>query len=264
MRPIALVVEKDPGTRKLLEVVLSRLGFDVDVVAIPSDALVLLDTIDYDLLLVELLFPAASGLEVLSWLEANRPGALSRAAIVSGAPPRELGRAAAKWPSVAIVRKPFELTEVIELVRSRSAGEPRRKGSVLEELARRAVRAGAKAGVVVSLAGGSVEPIATFGYKPVVLEPFIPLTFDADVPLCAAMRSREAVWLASLTIAAKDYPALVDVWRNNGSRALCAVPLFRDERIAGAVGFSFREPRMFGERERETFASIAALALDLL
>lgn len=264
MRPIALVVEKDPGTRKLLEVILSRLGLEVDVVPTPFDAMVLLDTIEYDFIMLELLFPAGSGLDVLSWLETNRPEALSRATVVSAAPPLQLDRAAAKWPPVRIVRKPFELTEVIEVAQSRSSGGPRRTGGALEELARRAVRAGAKAGVIVSLDDGKVEPVASFGYTPVVLEPFLPLKYDADVPICAAMRSRSAVWLASLALAANDYPALIETWRNNGSKALCAVPLTRDDKVVGAVGFSFREPRMFAESERQTFASIAALALDLI
>jgi GAF domain-containing protein len=47
------------------------------------------------------------------------------------------------------------------------------------------------------------------------------------------------------------------VWEANQSRAVAALPLRRDGRIIGAVGWSFRSPRLFSEEEQQIFLEIA-------
>lgn len=264
MKPLALVVENDSGTRKLLEVLVSRIGIEVDLVATASDAILLLEQIDYDLVLLELLFAGTSGMEVLAWTEANRREALDRTVVVSSAPQMHLRRVAATWPSVRIIRKPFELEEMLAVLNATAGTAARRSGDSLEEFWRRSVRAGAKAGTIVALNGTSIEPVVTFGYKPGTFEAFLPLAIDAPVPLCAAMRFGQPVWLASLLMANPDYPLLAPAWERNESRAICCVPILRGDRIIGAAGWSFREARLFNESERELFLSIGEVAQTVL
>jgi len=264
MASIALVVENDAGTRKLLEAMLRRLDLEVDVVAAPASALALLEAVDYDLVLLELLFPGSSGSEVLSWLEQKRPDALQRTIVVSSAPITELGKVRTQWPSVRGIQKPFELSDILDIARGVTASPTRRTGTAFEEFVRRSVRAGARAAVIVAAGEADAKPVATFGYRAETIDPFLPLALDADVPICDAMRSRTPVWIASLGPAAETYPHLVDVWRANESRALCAIPIIRGDAVIGAVGFSFREPRMFAESEQQAFLALAELAADVI
>lgn len=264
MTSIALVVENDAGTRKLLEAMLRRLDLEVDVVAAPASALALLEAVDYDLVLLELLFPGSSGSEVLAWLEHNRPDVLQRTVVVSSAPLTELRKIKTQWPSVRRIQKPFELSDILDIARGVTASPTRRAGTAFEEFVRRSVRAGARAAVIVAAGETDAKPVATYGYRAETIDPFLPLPLDADVPICDALRSRTPVWIAALGPAAETYPHLVEIWRNNESRALCAVPIIRDDAVIGAVGFSFREPRMFAETEQQAFLALAEIAAELV
>ena len=61
MKPLLLVVENDSGTRRLLDVFLRRESFDVDPVSTGSEALLLLERIDYAAVVLDLLIPGRTG-----------------------------------------------------------------------------------------------------------------------------------------------------------------------------------------------------------
>src|SRR5207244_9447094 len=96
-------------------------------------------------------------------------------------------------------------------------------------------------------------------------ESHYPLAIDAPFPICAAARQGRAVWMSTLqTAAAAEYPLLVPIWREHGSFALAAIPILAGERVTGVAGWSFSEPRVFGEEERARLAAIAAGAAELV
>jgi CheY-like chemotaxis protein len=257
MKPLALVVENDAGTRKLLDVLLSRVGLEIDIVPTGSDAFIALQHVEYDALLIDLLVPGMSGLELLEWLAEARPDMLARTVVLSSAAPAKLEALRERWPALHTVRKPFELGEVIEVTQQVAVPRERREQSAQEKFCRHSMRAGAKAGVIVVANGAMAEPRLSFGYTKEMLDAFFPLALDAPYPLSATVRHGKPLWIASLIAAGPDYPLLAPVWAQNESRALAAIPLRDGDRIIGAAGWSFREPRTFSDAEQQLFTRIA-------
>ena len=261
MPPLALVVENDSGTQRLLTVLLTRLGFEVDALANGSDALLLLADIRYQLMVLELFLPSASGTEVLEWLRANRADDLRRAVVISSAPPALVQRVRARFPDVAVLTKPFELTELTGAVDAMNLalGE----GPALtpaQQFARRSVIAGAKAGVLVRRNGDELSLVHAFGYPVSAVQPWFPVPTDAGYPLSMCVREAQPQWFASLASAARTFPALEAVWRQHGSNALASVPVVSDGEVIGAAGWTFREPQLFDESEQRAFLAIATEA----
>lgn len=257
MKPLALVIENDRGTRKLLDVLLGRFGLAVDLVPTGSDALLLLEHVAYDLVLVDLMLSTTSGQDVLAWIAEHRPSMLARCIVLSSAAPVQLERVRERWPAVRTIRKPFELSEIVAIAQQTTAVPTRRTGSLGEEFTRRSVAAGAKAGVVLRRIGNGLVPVMWFGYAPGTVESYTPIALDAAVPLSVATRTAAPVWLASLAAAENDYPELMAVTAKSESRALAAVPVIRDGEAVGVAGWSFREARLFHEPEQQAFLSIA-------
>lgn len=257
MKPLVLVVENDRGTRKLLEVLLSRFGLAVDLVPTGSDALLLLEHVEYELLFIDLMLAATTGMDVLASIAANRPAMLARAVVLSSAAPVQLERVREKWPAVRTIRKPFELTEIVELAQAAASSPPRAEASIIEQFTRRSVAVGAKAGVITRLAGDKLMPILWYGYPAGTIEPYAPIAVASPMPICAAVRKAEPVWIASVAAADHGYPQLLPVWEQLGSRAVAAVPIMKDGVVIGATGWSFREPRLFHEPEQQAFVAIA-------
>ena len=257
MKPLALVIENDAGTRKLLDVLLSRLGLDVDLVPSGSDASVILQHVGYDVLLIDLFLPGKTGTQLLEWLAAERPHMLARAVIISSATPTQLDALRERWPAVRTIRKPFELGEVIEVTQEIAATRVPHTPTLEENFCRYSMRAGAKAGLIVRTNGDAVEPLLSFGYTPAMLEGYFPLRVDAPYPICTTLRHGKPLWIASIIAASPEYPTLAPVWEKNESRALATVPLCEGNRVVGAVGWSFREPRLFSDGEQQLLTRIA-------
>ncbi|HUP59338.1 MAG TPA: GAF domain-containing protein [Thermoanaerobaculia bacterium] len=263
MKPLALVVENDGGTRKLLDAVLSRAGFDVDLVSGSAGAVLLLGIIDYDIILLDLLFPGGSGEDVLRWLAEYRPAAVPKVVVMSSAPDHIIENVRRQWSDVRTLRKPFDLADIFGFAESAARPRPRAVTRA-EKFCRRSICAGAKAGVVVRRHDDFVDLVTSYGYAPGVAESWYPAPLSSAMPICAAMRNARPVWLASLTLAQPEYPLLVPVWEQYQSRAFAAVPLLRDGIVIGAAGWSFREPRLFNEAEQRSFTAIADLAADMI
>lgn len=259
MAPLALVVQHDSGTRKLLDVLLTRCDCEVDAVANGSDALQLLETIDYDITVVDLVVPGASGTDIVEWMHMHRPQAIRRTAMLSSAPPLITERIRAKHPALRLIRKPFELDELIEFVESARPYAEHPPLRVADQFARRSIAAGAKAGILVRKQGDQLELVHRFGYGPQI-ESWFPLPASEPFPLCSCVRDGSPRWIASPAVAAQQYPDLLPLFRQNQSTALASVPVMRDGEVIGAAGWTFREPRPFDESEQRAFTAIAAEA----
>jgi|SRR5262245_13624098 len=266
MRQSVLVVENDSGTRRLLDVFLRRESFEVDAVATGNEALLLFEHVDYAAVVLDLMIPGRTGTDVLDELAERRPGLLERVVVVSSATESHLRDVRGRYPAVAVLQKPFDLTELLVHVQQRAErqGFPRETDAA-QTFVRRSVVAGAKAGVVARSRGEVLELVTSVGYPPGVAESYFPLALDEHYPLCVAARHGRAVWVSTLHgEEAAKYPLLVPVWRKFGSFALAAVPIFGGDRVAGAVGWSFAEPQVFGDQERANLTSVAAVAAELL
>jgi CheY-like chemotaxis protein len=257
MKPLALVIENDRGTRRLLDVLLQRLRFEVDVVTTTAEALLLLEHVEYNLVFVDPRLTAIAGQDVLSWIAERCPAVLSRCVVLWSAAPKQLEHVRDQYPTVRTLRKPFELSAVIEIADTVATDAPRRMVSGVEELTRRSVAAGAKAGFVATITAGGILPVMWFGYDRAMIDSFAPIPLEAPTPISAAVRDGRPVWLTSLPSVAHDYPHLAPIWEKLNSRALAAVPVVREGVVLGAAGWTFPEPRVFEEPEQQALLAIA-------
>ena len=89
-RAKALVVEDDATTRTLLAGLLESIDCDVDVAADGEDALVQLQSRPYDVVLLDIVLPSMSGIDVMESLRRDRPNALGCVIVVTGLDIREI------------------------------------------------------------------------------------------------------------------------------------------------------------------------------
>lgn len=90
VRPTALVVEDDATTRTLLAGLLESIDCDVDIAADGEEALQRLQTRDYDVVLLDIVLPKMSGIDVMESLRRDRPQTLGCIIVVTGLDIREI------------------------------------------------------------------------------------------------------------------------------------------------------------------------------
>jgi two-component system cell cycle response regulator len=90
MRAKALVVEDEEVTRILLEHLLHSLDCDVDPAVDGEEALVQLRAHNYDVVLLDIILPKMSGIEVMEALLGDRSNALGCIIVVTGLDVREI------------------------------------------------------------------------------------------------------------------------------------------------------------------------------
>lgn len=108
-----LVCEDDSAIRNLVELLLRRSGYSVDVAADGCAAIDALAANTYAAVVLDLLMPRTNGYEVLRFLRQHRPQVLSRV-IVTTAFPKAFRE---EFPVASVVHKPFDIEELQSLVR---------------------------------------------------------------------------------------------------------------------------------------------------
>lgn len=118
MRPIptsacaVLIVEDDEPTRSLLCAIVARNGMRPVQAGDGRSAQALLSEAAFGAVLLDLLLPEISGVEILADLSANLPHVLERVIVVTAAvEPDFLARIEVKRPH-AVIRKPFNVKEL--------------------------------------------------------------------------------------------------------------------------------------------------------
>ena len=257
MRPTLLIVEDDAATRTLLSVLLTRAGFDVDAVADGSEALLLLSGVQYSAITLDLYMHGASGHDVLAAL-ASRPEVLARLIVVTAAPPAEVEQLRRTFRGIRAVRKPFDIDDLVAKTKA-AAGDFIPPRDLAADFCRRSILVGAHAGIVLTArpAREEFDVTASYGYESGALRRFLPISVNAQYPICKSYRLGQKIWISSVKRATAEYPLLSTIWETTNAQALVTLPLVAHERSIGAVGWSFREPRAFEHREREELASIA-------
>lgn len=114
MSPVRiLVVDDDDAIRSLLRLVASRAGFEVHVAADGKQAMSLITSERYHVMLLDLMMPVMSGYEVLAQLEriATAPPVIIVSAMADGRP-SALDSARVH----GILHKPFDVERVVHLL----------------------------------------------------------------------------------------------------------------------------------------------------
>jgi CheY-like chemotaxis protein len=120
--PRVLIAEDDDGVRLLLGTILRRSGALVEFAGDGREAIEMLRMNDYDAILLDLMMPMASGFEVLAWLHQEKRGLAQRRVIVLTAMAERDLVNLTKDRVFAVLRKPFELDELMTRVSSCIAG----------------------------------------------------------------------------------------------------------------------------------------------
>jgi DNA-binding response OmpR family regulator len=84
VRAKALIVEDDRSTSRLLREILMSEGCDADVAYDGEAAMTHLRSGDYDLMLLDIILPRVSGLDVMDWLREEKAHVLERTIVVTG------------------------------------------------------------------------------------------------------------------------------------------------------------------------------------
>lgn len=112
-----LVVEDDEGIRESVAEMLELSGFTVTTVADGMEALRWLSVQPGECAMVlDLLMPVMTGVDVLESLKATRPEVIARTVVVSASP--DLLRNVAAFGVAGTLSKPFDLNALVEAVRS--------------------------------------------------------------------------------------------------------------------------------------------------
>jgi DNA-binding response OmpR family regulator len=107
----ALVVEDDEAILRLVKIVLGRENFIVEGVKSAQEAITLLDSVAYDLLIIDLILPAIGGEKVIDFLEMRRPNYLRRV-ILTTASPRAMSCEFLE-KICRLLTKPFDIDQLI-------------------------------------------------------------------------------------------------------------------------------------------------------
>ena len=109
-----LVADDDRALQILLNVILTRAGFEVDFASNGHDALQKAVADSYDAIMLDLIFPDLDGAEILERLEQQRPGSLRKVIVLTGAA-RTIVNKIDSSRVHALLRKPFDIQDIIRL-----------------------------------------------------------------------------------------------------------------------------------------------------
>ena len=112
-----LVVDGDTNLHPLLHVLLSRAGYAIDFAADGSAGLEKIRSMIYDAILLDLMLPSLSGLDLLATLAHDQPGVVPHVIVLSSATRAKLDEAKG-YAVHAVMRKPFDIQELVRTVDS--------------------------------------------------------------------------------------------------------------------------------------------------
>lgn len=112
-----LVVEDDPAIRRLVSMVLQRQGFRTDAAADGLEAVAKLKTSSYDVIVLDLMMPNLDGFSFINMFAAEDPQQLRKVIVTSAASPAVI-RERMKGTPFSLLPKPFDITELVDHVRS--------------------------------------------------------------------------------------------------------------------------------------------------
>ena len=111
-----LVVDDDAATRVLLETLLCRAGLTVQTAVDGEEAVKALDDCHVDAIITDLFMPRMNGMDLLEIFNRDHHEWLQKVIVLSAAPEALLKDARAKYPIWCAMRKPADISDLIENV----------------------------------------------------------------------------------------------------------------------------------------------------
>lgn len=112
--PRILIVDDEPGIRKLLSTCFRRAGYEVQVASNGPEAIHICESEAFDVLLSDVKMPGMNGHELVRWLVQRRPE--TRRILMTGFDDVVCERCGFAATPCRILRKPFVPREVLALV----------------------------------------------------------------------------------------------------------------------------------------------------
>ncbi len=253
--PRILVVEDDPGIRSLTLAVLRRGGFEAESVTNGLDAIALLSRRPFAAVVLDLLLPRGSGYDVLEWLQNSYASLLPRVIILSATSPAIVRKHALSHRVYRIMQKPFDIMELVEVVRT-CAGDP----FVAVRMKSEEAKADAAVLGVVMRELEALHLIWSYGYEPELVTKCNPLPLTAKTPLGTAVVEARPVWVRSRRELTDAFPLLEATAQ---LRAVAAIPIIEGGSVAGSIAWRFTEEQPFDDGQQQFLLSIAADCLPL-
>lgn len=110
-----LVVDDDHSIRRLIRTLLSRAGYESEEAQNGEEALRMIKTHAYRIILLDLMMPVVNGFEVLEWLEEHSPDSMQCVIVTTAAADRDISRLR-RDAVFSVLRKPFDLAELVQTV----------------------------------------------------------------------------------------------------------------------------------------------------
>ena len=112
-----LIVEDDASIRRLVRMVLERLGYSVEVAADGVEAVLKMGLVEFDVIILDLMMPNLDGFAFINTLVENDPERLRRIIVTSAASPAIIRERLAGRP-FDFLMKPFDINELSRRVRA--------------------------------------------------------------------------------------------------------------------------------------------------
>lgn len=111
-----LIVEDDVQIQRLLTAIMTNDGLSSVVAGDGKTALTLLESTDFDAIVLDLMLPLVNGFDVLRHLSTVKPALLERTVVLTGASERMYRNSPHIRQTRALLRKPFDVTKLQEEV----------------------------------------------------------------------------------------------------------------------------------------------------
>jgi DNA-binding response OmpR family regulator len=112
-----LIVEDDAPIRRLVRMVLERIGYKVDVAADGVEAVLKMGLVEFDVIILDLMMPNLDGFAFINTLAVSDPERLHRIIVTSAASPTII-RERLEGRPFDFLMKPFAINELSRRVRA--------------------------------------------------------------------------------------------------------------------------------------------------
>jgi DNA-binding response OmpR family regulator len=122
--PSVLVIEDDAAVRRLLNLLLKRTNAEVVCVEDGDEGLAQLESRSYSVVILDLMLPTVNGFDVLQRVSVLMPEMLKRVIVLTAASSSTLKKLKDEERLWRVVRKPFDLDDLLHTVADCAAQRP--------------------------------------------------------------------------------------------------------------------------------------------
>lgn len=129
MTPLTvLVVDDEPGIRRVLSRALTRLGHTVVLATTGEEACQVLETSQVDVVMMDLRMPSMSGQTLYHAIASQWPELVGRVVVMSGDPEADDHESWLSLHDLPVLPKPFDIAQLLDLI-TRLTESPRREAN---------------------------------------------------------------------------------------------------------------------------------------